>query len=304
VAHHLPGLPKGITSFGGAVVGDTLFVYGGNYGSAHEYANEDQSGDLWKLDLKKPGQWQQAGGGPKLQGLAMVEHGGLLYRVGGFTARNRANEAEHLVSQADCARLDPLGTTWESLPDLPEPRSSHDAAVVGDTLYVVGGWNMQGGGDGAQWHETALALDLAADELQWHSIAAPPFARRALALAAWRGKLYCLGGMEQTGGPTTAVSVYDPATNAWSAGPEMQGTGMDGFGSSAFACRDALYVTTVSGSIQRLSGEGAAWEYLGQLAHGRFFHRLLPWQSSKLVVVGGGNMEEGKVESLEVLAIE
>lgn len=303
VAHDLPALPKGTTSFGGAVVGDTLFIYGGNYGSAHEYVNEDQSGDLWKLDLKKLGEWQQVSGGPKLQGLAMVEYRGRLYRVGGFTATNRANETEHLVSQADFARLDPKGSTWESLPSLPEPRSSHDAAVLDDTLYVVGGWNMQGGGKTAKWHDTALAINLAARKLEWQPVAAPPFKRRALAVAAWHGKLYCLGGMQEEGGPTTTVAMYDPMKNTWSEGPRLLGAAMDGFGSSAFACQDALYVTTVSGSIQRVSDGGAQWEYLGQLASPRFFHRLLPWQSSKLIAVGGANMQEGKTESLEVLAI-
>ena len=37
------------------------------------------------------------------------------------------------------ARFDPESNSWEDLPPLPEGRSSLDAAVVGDTLYVVGG---------------------------------------------------------------------------------------------------------------------------------------------------------------------
>ena len=95
-AHDLPALPQGTTSFGGAIVGDTLFVYGGNYGPPHDYTIEDQSGDLWMLDLKRPSQWQQITGGPKLQGLAMVEHQGWLCRIGGFTATNRSGEPEDL----------------------------------------------------------------------------------------------------------------------------------------------------------------------------------------------------------------
>ena len=301
--HDFPPLAKGTTSFGGAVVGDALFVYGGNYGSAHEYANEDQSGDLWRLDLNKPGQWEIVGTGPRLQGLAMVEHRGKLIRVGGFTARNKSGEPQNLVSQADVARFDPQSRTWESLPTLPQPRSSHDAAVIGDTLYVVGGWALRGESKNSHWHETALALDLSAEKLEWREIAAPPFKRRALALAEWGGKLACVGGMMESGGPTTAVAIYDPAANRWSEGPALQGGAMDGFGASAFASRDSLYVTTVSGSIQRLSGEGQAWEYVGQLAQPRFFHRLLPWQGTQLLVVGGASMEEGKTEALEKLNI-
>lgn len=301
VAHSLPELPRGVTSFGGAVSGDTLFVYGGNYGSAHEYRLEDQSGDLWRLNLKQPEKWEQIAGGPRRQGLAMVAHRGTVYRIGGFEATSKAEEKEHLVSQADFARLDASGTQWESLPDMPEPRSSHDAAVVGDTLYVVGGWNMQGGGRGAKWHDTALSLDLTAAKPEWKTIAAPPFKRRAMSLADWNGKLICIGGMSEKGGPTTASAIFDPEKSAWSEGPALLGGPMDGFGNSAFAFQGTVYTTTISGSIQRLSSDGRHWEFLGQVAHPRFFHRVLPWHESKLVIVGGASMEDGKSVALEVL---
>lgn len=303
VAHALPALPKGMTSFGGAVAGDTLFVYGGNYGSAHDYSNEDQSGDLWKLNLKNPTKWEQISGGAKLQGLAVVEHKGSVYRIGGFTAMNKTGETADLRSQADFARLNASGTKWEALPSLPEPRSSHDAAVIGDVIYVVGGWNMQGGGKGAKWHDTALALNLAADKLEWKPVAAPSFKRRALALADWNGRLLCIGGMSETGGPTTETAVFDPAKDEWSNGPMLQGAGMDGFGSSAFVNNGAVYATTMSGSIQRLEKNGQNWAYLGQIKHPRFFHRVLPWGDSKLLVIGGASMEDGKAEAIEVLVV-
>ena len=302
-AHNLPALPKGTTSFGGAIVGDTLFVYGGNYGSAHEYNDEEQSGDLWTLNLQNPAKWKQLAGGPKLQGLAMVEHKGLLYRVGGFTAKNKNGDKQDLHSQSEFARMKPGSLMWEALPSLPEARSSHDAAVVGDTLYVVGGWNMTGSGGSSKWHDTASAMNLASDKLEWKPIAAPTFKRRALALAAHQGKLFCLGGMQEQGGTTTAVAIYDPQTNAWSEGPALLGGSMDGFGSSTFACHGSLIVTTMSGSIQRLANDGKSWEYLGQLAHPRFFHRVLPWNNSKLVVVGGASMMSDKADALELLSI-
>lgn len=304
-AHAFPELPKGITSFGGAVVGNAVFAYGGNYGSAHEYANEDQSGDLWKLDLQSPSQWEKIATGPKLQGLAMIEHGGKLYRIGGFTATNKAGEKEDLRSQADFARFDAATNQWVDLPKLPEGRSSHDAAVVGDTVYVVGGWNMQGaGGSTAKWHTDALAYDLKAEKGEWKTIAAPNFERRALALAAWNGRLVCIGGMGSKGGATTDVAIFDPAKDTWLEGPALLGTAMDGFGASAFASGDTLYATTMTGSIQRLEPDAKAWQSVGQLAHPRFFHRVLPLPGNKLVVVGGASMETGKVLAIEILPIE
>ncbi len=41
------------------------------------------------------------------------------------------------MSVADFARFDPATNTWQALQPLPGGRSSHDAVVVGDTLYVV-----------------------------------------------------------------------------------------------------------------------------------------------------------------------
>jgi N-acetylneuraminic acid mutarotase/uncharacterized GH25 family protein len=302
IAHQWPALPRPITSFGGAVVGVWLYVYGGHYGQAHHYSQAGQSGDFRRLNLKQSSAWEELPGGPKLTGLAMVAYQGQLYRVGGFTAKNNEGEDESLWSQSDFARFDPQSKAWTQLPSLPEGRSSHDAAVIGDKLYVVGGWNMQAGKE-TVWHDTAWSIDLAAGKLEWKQIAKPPFFRRAVALAAWQDKLYVLGGMQQDGGPTTRVDVYDPASDKWSAAPAMLGNGMDGFGCSSFACDGRLYATTMSGSVQRLSSDGSQWELVGSLEHPRFFHRILPWQAQELVIVGGAHMAVGKIDTLERLPV-
>ena len=92
--------------------------------------------------------------------------------------------------------------------------------MIGSTLYVVGGWQLQGDAT-TQWHDTALSVDLSQDKLTWKPIAQPPFHRRALALAEHNGKLYCIGGMQEDGGPTTKTAVYDPATDVWTKGPSL-----------------------------------------------------------------------------------
>jgi len=301
--NQLPELPQGTTSFGGAVAGGTLYVYGGNYGDAHSYSDAGQSGDLYKLNLRDPQAWDKVTGGTKLQGLAMVGHHGHVYRVGGFTAMNTEGADEKLVSQSGFARLKADGATWEALPEMPQPRSSHDVAVVGDTLYAVGGWNMPGDSKSTTWHENLIAYDLSAADSKWVELAPPPFIRRALATAAWNGQLVCIGGMNKQGGPTTEVAIYDPANNTWSTGPTLLGGNMDGFGSSAFAVGDQLIVTTVTGSIQSLRDGADAWAYLGQLNHSRFFHRVLPMDNDRLVIIGGSGMEEGKITVLEVLKL-
>lgn len=297
-----PPIPEMVTSFGAAVAGDALYLYGGHTGRAHHYYKEAQANTLWKLDLRNPKAWKSMGRGPRLQGLAMVAHGDKLYRIGGFTAKNADGEENDLWSQAGVACFDPQTGGWQDLPDLPEPRSSFDAAVLGDRIYVVGGWAMKGQ-DETEWLKSAHVLDLSKETLRWETLPEPPFQRRALSVAARNGKIYVIGGMQSRGGPTTRVDVFDVASQTWSRGPNLNGEGMDGFGSSAFALDDSVYVTTYSGDLQRLSDDGKSWESLKLLARDRFFHRLLPLSARELVAIGGASMSSGKFEELDVIQL-
>jgi uncharacterized GH25 family protein len=296
----LPALDPCVTSFGAAIVGDYAYVYGGHLGGAHHYSESGQSGRFSRLNLKQPTQWEDLAAVPKRTGLAMVPHHGKVYRLGGFVAKNKEGDDQVLVSMADVASYDPKTNQWTDLTPLPRGRSSHDAVVIGDKLYVAGGWEMNGA-EKTVWHDKALVADLTQSPLVWRELPAPPFQRRALSLAEWRGKLVCIGGMQEQGGPTTATALFDAATGKWSEGPALQGANMDGFGSSAFAVGNELYVSTMSGKLQRLSHDGSRWDVVAQLAHPRFFHRMLPTADGRLLIVGGASMKSGKIGELEWL---
>ena len=294
----LPDLPQPVTSFGAAAVAGDVYLYGGHAGSAHKYSREGQSGTLWRLRLEPTPQWTPLAKGPRLQGLALVAHGGKLIRLGGFEARNREAEEQDLWSTDEVACFDPARKEWSTMPPLPEPRSSFDAVVLGDRVYVAGGWQLQGDGQ-TVWHRTAYVLDLAADEPRWNALPEPPFVRRALALAAHDGKLYVLGGMQQDGGPTTRVDVFDPASRTWSRCASLPGEPMDGFGCAAVAAGGRLYASVVSGHLLRLKPDQTAWEVVAELDRGRFFHRMLPVGSDHLLILGGANMSVGKFPEVD-----
>lgn len=298
-----PPIPQTVTSFGAAIADGALYVYGGHTGEAHQYYWEAQARTLRRLDLANPTSWEELGNGPRLQGLAMVSHNNKLYRIGGFTAKNSESEDKDLWSQSSVASFDPATDQWQELPALPEPRSSFDAVVLGDQIFVVGGWAMRGDGE-ATWLETAHSLDLSAEPLQWKPIPEPPFQRRALSVAALDGKVFAIGGMQEDGGPTTRVDIFDTQSRTWSRGPDLVGEGMDGFGSSSFATGGRLYVTTYNGTVQRLSGDGDRWEVLYQLERERFFHRLLAINENQLLTVGGANMSSGKFDELDVIEVK
>ena len=294
-----PSIPQAVTSFGAAIAGDKLYLYGGHTGRAHQYYMEAQANTLWQLDLKQPSGWKALGNGPRLQGLAMVSDGKKLYRIGGFTAKNKEGEDKNLHSQAAVAAYDPATGKWADLPALPEPRSSFDAVVANHAIYVIGGWAMTG--EETDWHETAYKLDLGQQPLKWDALPEPGFQRRALSVAALDGKVYAIGGMQRVGGPSTRVDVFDTKTQKWSRGPDMPGEGMEGFGSSAFSVDGRLYVTTFTGTLLRLSEDGKSWDDLHLLEHDRFFHRMLPLAGNKLLTVGGANMSSGKFAELDII---
>ncbi len=295
----LPALKVGVTSIGAAIANGNLYLYGGQIGGAHNYSSDLQSGSLLRLNLAKPAAWEEVSQGPKRTGLAMVGYKGQLYRVGGWEARNANGEKARLFSSKDFSRFDPATGKWTELTPMPRGRSSHDAALIGDQLYVVGGWELSGEGDG-DWHTTALVCDLSQDKLVWKEIAKPEFMRRALAVAGYQGQLYVLGGMTSDNEVTPAVSIYDPKADRWTTGPNLPGSGMATFGPSAFGGSDGLFITVQDGSLLRLSNDGKSWDKVGALKHPRFFHRLVISDDQQLLVVGG-TTRGGKVTATEAI---
>lgn len=298
----LPPLEKPITSFGAAVADGYLYVLGGHLGSPHEYTGDLQSRELLRLNLKQPQKWERVGEVPRRTGLAMVSYGGKLYRVGGWEARPAAEAGKwDLFSTRDFARFDPKAGTWEDLAPLPKGRSSHDAALLGSQLYVIGGWEL-GDKTGGQWHEAAYVCDLADAQPQWKEIAKPPFNRRALAVAGYAGKIYVIGGMDDSNDVTLGTDIYDPQSNAWSKGPAIPGQGFDGFGSSAIGTKAGLFVTNASGSLLRLNDSGKSWDEVTKLKHPRTFHRLVADGDKRLLLVGGTSRGT-KVPQVELLEL-
>ena len=298
-----PELPVGITSFGGAVVDDRVYIFGGHCGEPHDYYRDGQNSKLMCLDLNSPKEWTEVAKSTGIQGLAMVEYKGNLYRVGGFEARNKQGEDHNLHSLDHFARFNFDSKTWQPLQPMPSPRSSLDAVVVGDTLFVVGGWIMKGK-EKTVWCEDALAIDLSKKDAQWQIIKAP-FLRRALSVGFQGDKLYAVGGMRKKGGPTTEVKIYDIARKTWTDGPTLPGKGsMAGFGSSCFNVGGKLVVSTYDGSVLQLTKDLSGWEKIHQLETGRFFHRLLPTASNKFILVGGANMETGHLCDVQLLSFQ
>lgn len=295
----LAPLPEAVTSFGAVTSDGWLYVFGGHKGERHEYSVEMVSGSFQRLKLSDGRAWESLPPAAPGQGQPLVAHDGFIYRIGGMAARNPADAKQDLFSMTLVQRFNPGAGRWEDVAPLPAPRSSHDAVVTGNKLYVVGGWQLTGGTNKPVWPANALVLDLSNPRDGWKEFP-QPFQRRALALAALGSRVYCIGGMDSDNKTTLAVEFYDTATGQWSKGPELPPGQNKGFACSAITQNGRIYVTAFQGDLLRLSTDGNAWEVVGRLKHPRLAHRLVTAGATQLIALGGEDGEE-KRPDLELL---
>lgn len=300
-------MPQPASSFGAVACDGWLYVYGGHTAETHSYSIDSVSGQFHRLNLAEHQTWEELPGGPPLQGMNLATWHGKIYRIGGMRPRNKSSEPADVRSVADCACFDPATKQWSDLPALPDPRSSHDIAVVGDKLFVVGGWDLTGKADEARWADRALILDLSAKQPQWKSVK-EPFRRRALVAAAYDNKVYVIGGFEPDSEPSKDVDVYDPASDTWTSGPQLPGPKQNGFGPAACSLDGRLYVSVADGTLYQLNEASASWEKVASTTP-RIVHRLAP-TGSELLVIGGAskkrqlNLIEAVLPSLDATPMQ
>jgi uncharacterized GH25 family protein/YHS domain-containing protein len=291
-------LPQAVSSFGAVESEGYLYVYGGHTARTHDYDTEAVSGRFSRLDLTRGGFWERLPGGPALQGMNLAAHTSGVYRVGGMQPRNPRGTKADNYSVADCSRFNPITREWEWLTPMPEGRSSHDLAVFGNTLYVIGGWNMDGKEGGTEFVDTMLTLDLTDSRATWKSIP-QPFSRRALIVTLHDGKLYAMGGIDEEDEVSRDVDIFDLQTRRWSKGPELIGnSGYAGFSSAACTLDGRVYCSVAGGDLIRLTEDSQGWEFVGKNKP-RIVHRMIPWKSQ--ILVAGGAHKGGNSDSLETI---
>jgi N-acetylneuraminic acid mutarotase/uncharacterized GH25 family protein len=292
-------LPEAVSSFGAAAADGWVYVYGGHGSKTHSYSTEAVSGAFRRLKAAGGQKWEDLPGGPRLQGLAMVAYKGKIYRVGGMEPRNAPGTPADNFSVKSCAVFDPATNAWQALPDLPVDRSSHDAVVEGGKLYVVGGWQMSGKDKDSAWQSTALVLDLESKNPRWEVIP-QPFQRRALTAAAFDGKVYVIGGINDEDEIELKVDIYDPAMKTWTVGTSLPGPKRNGFSPAACVAGGRLFVSTADGKVHRLSEKGDAWQQTGELKQARIVHRMVA-PSDEMIFTVGGASKGGNVALTEVI---
>ncbi|KAL1496274.1 hypothetical protein AB1Y20_016237 [Prymnesium parvum] len=103
---------------------------------------------------------------------------------------------------------------WEVAAAMPTARIGACGAVLGDTMYLIGGT----GGD-----ETPLASVDVFDSLTGKWSAGPPLrlARTLASVLALDGRLYVCGGKDGSGAALASVELLDAHASAWADGPTL-----------------------------------------------------------------------------------
>lgn len=125
---------------------------------------------------------------------------------------------------------------WKKLAKLPQALSAASAAVVGDKIYVIGGWDK-----GAQNEAYGTVFEYDPEENTFDQKRDMPTPRGGLGAATFQGKIYAIGGwnFEEV---LRTVEVYDPATDTWEEKKQMP------------VARALFGITTLSGRIFAIGG--------------------------------------------------
>ena len=163
--------------------------------------------------------WSGAGGMPALldpqaiHRMSLAADGSVV--VCGGCNHGAADPMHHLLKTA--VRWSPGGSEWASLPDLPEERQAPACVSLPDGRTMVIGGVVAG-------HAAASVLVLAAGGSEWSTLA--PIGQVQAGAAATvlvDGKVLVAGGQStrEHASALKTAELYDPATNAWTALPDM-----------------------------------------------------------------------------------
>ncbi|MEM3051195.1 MAG: kelch repeat-containing protein [Candidatus Bathyarchaeia archaeon] len=123
------------------------------------------------------------------------------------------------AASAASAALSP--GSWVTRAPMQVARFSLGAAAVNGRIYAIGG-NTRSGGGGTlkgplpvKGGITGVNEEYDPETDTWRFKTPMPTARMDFAIAAYKGKIYCIGGYAADGNVTGVNEVYDPATDTW-----------------------------------------------------------------------------------------
>jgi N-acetylneuraminic acid mutarotase len=154
---------------------------------------------------------------------AAVAFSGKIYLFGGFLHPEMLGGWS---SVANAWAFDPQTESWSARAPMPTPRGGAHAAVVGNKIYVIGGYATSAHRGGAIGMDTRANEEYDPATDRWIEKQPMPTPRNHHAVGVIDGKIYVAGG--RIGAPFTGSSshikvmeVYDPIKDIWARRPPM-----------------------------------------------------------------------------------
>ncbi|HEX2035178.1 MAG TPA: kelch repeat-containing protein [Chloroflexota bacterium] len=318
-------LPNPRNHLGAVTLGGKIYAIGG------QHAENEGTSNQSTVNVYDPSSdsWSEAAGLP-------VPRGHIASST--FVVNDRIMVIGGSINDGGCCGLgtaevslyDPTTDVWARLPDLPTPRKSPVAALVGNEIIVTTGnpgdatpraesWSLPvadrwdrgvpmpmalgevaGGVIGkllyvvGEGSPATLAYDLSSGSwLDPGALAQRPFPGNHHAAEVYRQQLYLFGGL---GGGEGKVQIYDPATNRWRLGADMP---IAAGSSSSALIGDEIYV--VGGIVDVATTNVAAkyspgtntWTVLAPMKQGRN-HAAAATDGRRLYVFGGRGQGSGE----------
>ena len=194
-----PPLPRGLGGHVAIVENDRIVVIGGTSWEGDKKSWHDE---IWRLE---DGAWTRAGKLPMPLAYPAVARGnGETFFIGGWSDHGASKQMLRYAN----------GKAELSAIALPAPRCLAGGAMVGDSIYVVGG--VTDGTNFATATADCLRLDKSLGATNWKPIAPLPSPRGLAATVTCGGRIYLFGGMSAASKDLDEAIVYDPAKNSWS----------------------------------------------------------------------------------------
>jgi N-acetylneuraminic acid mutarotase len=210
---NLPSLPVPLANGAGALVGETIYTFGGS----EQPGEQSAMNRLFALDLAaaQP-QWQELSpcpGRPRILPVAAAI--GDSFYIAGGAALEQTNEKTSRVYLRDAWCYQP-GAGWKRLADLPKPSvaAPSPAPVAGTEFFIIGGDD--GSLVGFQpiekhpgFTKTVLAYDSRKD--LWRTNGEVPAPRAVLPTVFWQGRFVLVNGEAHPGVRSPEVWSFVPA---------------------------------------------------------------------------------------------
>ncbi len=188
------------SSFATLKHGNHVYVIGGHKGFEHTYPPESFSSEVHAYNLETKKWHRLADKINPVHGLTAKAHGNYIYAFGGFAYSEDHNPKWKSLDVIE--RYDISEDRWEVIGKLPSPRSSNAIAQIGNSVFLVGGWDatpLHEGDYNGTFYESIVRFDLTTEKAEEYPISVPKPARRAFTATKHNGELVIAGGLTQGG---------------------------------------------------------------------------------------------------------